>query len=118
MGRAFSVALAAFLASACTTLSIDQERRLGAQMVVQARQELPLLPDPVVNGYVSGIGHRLVRAAGPQPFDYHFAVVEDPTVNAFAMPAGYIYVDTGRTTSDSAPPAGCGRPASWRRAWP
>lgn len=94
------VALASLVAlagidSGCASLSIAQERRLGAQMVSQAQQQLPILRDPVVDGYVTNIGRRLVQAAGPQPFDYHFAVVESQEVNAFAMPAGYIYVNTG-----------------------
>lgn len=90
-----SLVAVASLSSGCASLSIAQERRLGAQMVTQAQQQLPILRDPVVNDYVANIGRRLVQAAGPQPFDYHFAVLQSEEVNAFAMPAGYIFVNTG-----------------------
>jgi predicted Zn-dependent protease len=48
-----------------------------------------------VVGYVRSIGEDVVQAAGPQPFSYHFYVIDDPEINAFAAPAGYIYVHTG-----------------------
>jgi predicted Zn-dependent protease len=49
----------------------------------------------VVNAYVSRIGDEILRTMGPQPFEYAFVVVEHPDVNAFAGPAGHIYVHTG-----------------------
>jgi len=80
---------------ACGPISVPQERQLGSQVARQARQELPFVRDRTVVGYVRGIGEDIVQAAGPQPFDYHFYVVDDPDINAFAAPAGYIYVHTG-----------------------
>jgi predicted Zn-dependent protease len=80
---------------ACGAISVQQERQLGSQVARQARQELPFVRDRLVVGYVRGIGEDIVQAAGPQPFDYHFYVVDDPDINAFAAPAGYIYVHTG-----------------------
>lgn len=80
---------------ACGPISVQQERQLGSQVARQARQELPFVRDRVVVGYVRSIGEDIVQAAGPQPFDYHFYVVDDPDINAFAAPAGYIYVHTG-----------------------
>jgi beta-barrel assembly-enhancing protease len=87
----------AVLMLACSTapLSIEEERELGAQVEKQARQQLHLLRDEVVVGYVAGIGARLLRVMGPQPFDYDFYVVEDDELNAFATPGGNIYVNTG-----------------------
>jgi predicted Zn-dependent protease len=40
-------------------------------------------------------GTSVLRVAGPQPFDFRFYVVEDDEINAFAIPAGFIYVNTG-----------------------
>jgi predicted Zn-dependent protease len=74
--------------------SID-ERELGRRFYLEARSELPLLDDPAVQDYVSRIGHRLVDALGPQPFDYHFYVVQEPVLNAFAVPGGYVFVFSG-----------------------
>ena len=51
--------------------------------------------DPTINRYVREIGEELVLAAGPQPFEYTFYVVQDEALNAFAAPGGYIYVNIG-----------------------
>jgi predicted Zn-dependent protease len=79
----------------CGPISVQQERQLGASFARQARKELPFVRDKEVVGYVREIGEDIVAAAGPQPFTYHFYVVDDPEINAFAAPAGYIYVHTG-----------------------
>ncbi len=82
------------LLGACGTLTVPEERKLGAEFSREIRREVVLLRDSVVTGYVERIGEEIVRAAGPQPFAYRFYVVADDEINAFAAPAGYIYVHT------------------------
>jgi predicted Zn-dependent protease len=95
-GLRLAVALLAVLSAAgCGTLSVQEEQALGRQMNGQIRRGLVFLPDRVVEGYVREIGADILRASGPQPFEYHFYVVEDDDINAFAAPAGHIYVNTG-----------------------
>jgi predicted Zn-dependent protease len=79
----------------CGTLSVPQERELAGQFERDVRQHYRFVVDPVVEGYVDRIGQGIVSAAGPQPFQYRFTVIEDPEINAFAGPAGHIYVQTG-----------------------
>lgn len=93
--RAAAAALASLIVLAgCGTLSIPQERKLGEDANRQIRQQVKLLRDRVVHDYVANVGAELVVAAGPQPFEYEFYVVEDDQINAFALPAGFIYVHT------------------------
>ena len=80
---------------ACTTLSVPEERKLGADFEREARREFRFVNDPIVVGYVSHIGQDVLRAAGPQPFEYRFYVVDQAEINAFAGPAGTVYVHTG-----------------------
>ena len=87
-------ALVMLLSLGCATLTIPQERQLGEQVQRQVRAEVDLLRDPVVDNYVASIGRAIVRASGPQPFDYHFYVAAADEINAFALPAGYIYINT------------------------
>lgn len=87
--------LTALWVSGCIGLTPDEERRIGAQLAQQTRGELLFLRDAVVVDYVRDIGARLVRAAGPQTFEFHFQVVEDDEINAFAAPGGYVYVNSG-----------------------
>ena len=86
--------LVVLLSLGCATLTIPQERQLGEQVQREVRAEVDLLRDPVVDNYVASIGRAIVRASGPQPFDYHFYVVAADEINAFALPAGYIYMHT------------------------
>jgi predicted Zn-dependent protease len=80
---------------ACAPLSVQEEQRLGYQMSRELRGQLVFVRDRVVADYVADIGRAILAAAPAQPFQYHFYVVEDPELNAFAAPAGHIYVHTG-----------------------
>lgn len=85
------------LAVGCSTapLSIEEERKLGAEVEREARKQFDFVHDEVVVGYVARLGNDLLRVMGPQPFDYDFYVVQDKELNAFATPGGNIYVHTG-----------------------
>lgn len=78
----------------CGTLSVQEEQALGRQMNGELRRGLVFLGDRVVEQYVREMGESILRAAGPQPFEYHFYVVEDRDINAFAAPAGHVYIHT------------------------
>lgn len=95
--RAIAVLTLTAFFTACATgpLSIQEEQELGDQVATQARQEFNFVRDSLVNEYVEKIGKRILDSAGPQPFTYRFYVLEDPELNAFAAPAGHIYVHTG-----------------------
>ena len=80
--------------AACGPITVSQEQRLGYDFEHAMRRELVFVHDRVVMEYVNDMGNEFVRAAGPQPFDYHFYVVDDDEINAFAGPAGHIYVHT------------------------
>ncbi len=89
------VLLVALLATACGTLSVEEERELGHQAQREVRQSVQMMRDRVVVGYVRDLGQKLVAAAEPSPFEFRFYVVEDPEINAFALPGGAIYLHTG-----------------------
>jgi len=72
-----------------------QEREMGARLDQWVREHLRLIDDPLVLASVNDLGQSLVRHVEPQPFVYRFRVVIDPTLNAFAGPAGYIYFHSG-----------------------
>ncbi len=78
--------------------SFQQERELGQQFDLAARRQLPLITDPEVVGYVAAIGQKIAAGLEESFFDYHFAVVRNASVNAFAVPGGYVYVHSGLLT--------------------
>jgi predicted Zn-dependent protease len=97
------LALAASLlaAAGCATpvLSVEDEEKLGKEVSKQARRELDFVGDDLVRRYIEDLGERIVAAAGPQPFEYRFYVVEEEELNAFAAPGGHVYVQTGLITA-------------------
>ncbi len=80
--------------AACGPITVTEEQQLGYQVEQQMRRELDFVHDRVITDYVRGMGDEIVRASGPQVFEYRFYVVDDEQINAFAAPAGHIYVHT------------------------
>ena len=74
--------------------SLESEIRMGKQYSMQVEQGLKMVQDPVVNEYVNRIGQNLVRNSDAQvPFT--IKVVDSDEVNAFALPGGFFYVNSG-----------------------
>ena len=81
---------------ASSELSPAAERRIGEQIISQIRwRDAAYLDDPEVEEYVNRLGHRLAAASNNPAQDFDFFVVRDPTLNAFALPGGYIGVHAG-----------------------
>ena len=72
-----------------------EERDIGAKMAAQIRAEKKIYSDPVVNDYVNRTGQNIARLSDRPNLQYQFAVIEDKSLNAFALPGGYVYVHTG-----------------------
>ena len=85
----------AFLAALAGGLSIEKEEQIGEQFLLEIQQVVPLIQDPFLTSYINHLGQNLVAQMGPQPFHYRFFIVDDPTMNAFAVPGGYIFIHTG-----------------------
>ncbi|MFQ5514401.1 MAG: M48 family metallopeptidase [Myxococcota bacterium] len=84
---------------ACGTLSVQDEKRLGHRVQRQVREQFQLLREPVVVQYVREVGARVAAAAQSSAFEFRFYVIEDESINAFAIPGGAVYVHTGLITS-------------------
>lgn len=88
----------AWQAPCAAAQSTEAERDLGRTFAFEAGAQLPMVWDPEVVDLVRRTGGRIVAGLGPQPFDYHFFVVRAPSLNAFAVPGGYIYLHSGILT--------------------
>jgi predicted Zn-dependent protease len=76
-------------------MSEAQEIELGKQMDGEVRREMGLYNDAELQRYVETVGMRLARSSERPNLPWHFAVVDEPAINAFALPGGYIYVTRG-----------------------
>ncbi|HHX41664.1 MAG TPA: M48 family metalloprotease [Armatimonadetes bacterium] len=71
------------------------ERGLGRPVAEQLEEEVGVVRDPALSGWVERVGSEIVRADGGEPRDYSFKILESDDVNAFAIPGGFIYVTLG-----------------------
>ncbi|MBL0715642.1 MAG: M48 family metalloprotease [Desulfosarcina sp.] len=76
-------------------LTIKEEKDLSKEYMKILRQYFKFIEDPVIADYVNQIGQKILSKMPPQPFEYHFYVVEQEVFNAFATPAGHIFVYSG-----------------------
>lgn len=74
--------------------SIEKEEALGRELAHQVEQQAKLITDPVITEYVNRIGQTLVRHSDAN-VTFTIKVVDDEQVNAFALPGGFFYVNTG-----------------------
>jgi predicted Zn-dependent protease len=74
--------------------SLEKEIRIGKEYAQQVEASVKLVQDPVINEYVNRVGQNIVRNSDAQvPFT--IKVIDSDEVNAFALPGGFFYVNTG-----------------------
>jgi predicted Zn-dependent protease len=79
-------------------VSEEQEIQLGQQAAKEVAQTMPRYEDERLQKYVEGIGMRMAKASERPNLPWSFTVVDDPAVNAFALPGGPIFVTRGILT--------------------
>src|SRR5688572_10299410 len=72
-----------------------QERRIGESIMREIRADRSYLDDPEAAEYLSNLGHRLAARSPDARQGFEFFLLRDPQINAFALPGGYIGVNTG-----------------------
>jgi len=89
------VGLPSLGAASAADLSPAWERRLGESIIAQGRVDPTYVHDPDINQYLNNMGQRLVRHAPVSSTVIDLFGVKDPVVNAFALPGGFIGINTG-----------------------
>jgi beta-barrel assembly-enhancing protease len=77
--------------------SKEQDVQLGQESAAQVRKQMTVIKDPVLTAYVNKVGKRLAASQEAQEsgFPFTFEVVADPSINAFALPGGPMFINTG-----------------------
>lgn len=99
-----AVAVGALLAVGACVPGTAQEVAMGSQYAQQIEQELPMVRDPEIVRYINVLGDSIARVVDDRSLTWRFNVVDQPEINAFAVPGGHIYVNRGlieRTTNMS-----------------
>jgi predicted Zn-dependent protease len=76
-------------------LSKSTEAQIGRSIMRDIRRSGMVVEDPQITEYIHEIGHRIAVQSNDGDHDFTFFVVDDPRINAFALPGGYIGVHTG-----------------------
>jgi predicted Zn-dependent protease len=76
-------------------VSESQEIQMGQQFSREVESSMPLVDDAELQAYVAGVGLALAAVSERPDLPWSFKVVDDPVVNAFALPGGPVYVTRG-----------------------
>ncbi len=76
-------------------LSPEQARNIGQDFMRHLRNSVTIVEDPEITEYIQSLGYRLVANSDDPSHDFTFFIIQDPTINAFAAPGGYIGVYSG-----------------------
>ena len=79
-------------------VSEKQEIQIGQENAAAVKSQMGVYDDPKVQNYVSTIGKRLASESERPNLPWDFTVMDDPVVNAFALPGGYIFITRGILT--------------------
>ena len=77
-----------------SALTVNQEREMTKKVLPQMRKDYPPVKDPELQRYIRMLGNKIVRANNlhNNPYKYSFTVVDVDYVNAFALPAGTVFI--------------------------
>ena len=76
-------------------ISESQEIQIGRENDKLIVAQMGLYDDDVLQRYVDDLGQQLASRSERPSLEWTFRVVDDPVVNAFALPGGYIYITRG-----------------------
>jgi len=76
-------------------ITVKEEEDLSEKVLQSIFKYLEVIEDPYISRYVNAIGQRILAKMPDQPFRYQFYVIKEPTFNAFAIPAGHIFINSG-----------------------
>lgn len=85
-----------YAACGANIFSTGQEIEMGAEFAREIESQTKILDNVEWTDYINGIGRRIVSVCDRPDIEYNFKIVDDSTtINAFALPGGYIYVYSG-----------------------
>ncbi|HEX7081855.1 MAG TPA: M48 family metalloprotease [Gammaproteobacteria bacterium] len=76
-------------------LNKSREGQLGRSVMLELRNAGVVVDDPLLTEYVQSIGSQIASHANDGDYRFRFFVVDDDSINAFALPGGYVGVHTG-----------------------
>lgn len=88
-------AICYFSSQSYALISLEDEEEIGKRLVVQMQRQVGFIQDDFATQYIDKLGHYLTRPLQTRPFPFHFYVIKENTINAFAAPGGYVFLFSG-----------------------
>jgi predicted Zn-dependent protease len=79
--------------------SQEQEVQLGREAAAEIRKQVHVVPDQGLQNWISGLGRKLASQPQAGQYPYSFTLIQEDSINAFALPGGPIFVHTGLVTA-------------------
>lgn len=76
-------------------ITVKEEEELSREFMKMVLRSSKLIISPLPVNYVNEVGKRLVSVFPPQPFPFRFYIIKEEVYNAFAAPAGHIFINSG-----------------------
>ena len=83
------------LVTATTGIDEKQEIAIGSELAGRTLGAAPLVNDPALQTYVNKVGRWVASQSERPDLPWRFGVIETPSVNAFAVPGGYVLITRG-----------------------
>ena len=87
--------------TADSTLGLDEEFRIGMSVLRELRAQGAVMEDPETDDYIQSLGSRIASQVPDSQRRFRFFVVRDTSINAFALPGGFIGLNQGLITATS-----------------
>ncbi len=78
-----------------TCITVMEEEKLSHEFLAVALTHLQIIEDPFIENYINKLGRKILASFPRQPFKYRFYVVKEEVFNAFAAPAGHVFIHSG-----------------------
>jgi len=91
----FLVVTGVFFPKTALSITASEEEELSREFMKVVLKNVKFVEDPVIVNYVNQVGNKIVSVLSPQPFTYRFYIIEEDVYNAFATPAGHIFIYSG-----------------------
>jgi predicted Zn-dependent protease len=76
-------------------MTTEEEKKLGKTVLVEINKEVNFVRDFNIQGLIEKVGDSIVNQVGPTPFEFKFYVINSMDPNAFSVPGGYVFINTG-----------------------
>ena len=91
----FLLVTGVFIPKVAFSITAAEEEELSREFMNVVLKSVKFVEDPVIVNYINKVGKEIVSVLPPQPFTYHFYIIKEDVYNAFATPAGHIFIYSG-----------------------